>query len=60
MKPKHKPKFVALTNYDIALGEFNNKRELNNWLSSYGDSFRPVKKILSGKQIKQSIYLPLF
>ena len=60
MKTKQSPKFVILTTNDISIGEFKNKRELNCWLKVYKDDFRPVLKILSGAEIKNSTYHQYF
>ena len=60
MKPKHKPKFVVLTYYDIAIGEFKNKRDLDNFKKQYKSKISPIIKIISGPDIKNTIYLPLF
>jgi hypothetical protein len=59
MKPKHKPKFIALTTYNIAIGEFKNKRDLNNWIKRY-KGYPPIIKIITGTDIENLVYLPIF
>jgi len=59
MKAKYKPKFIVLTHHSISIGEFKNKRDLNNFTRQYRDTSRPIIKVLSGP-LKKEIYLPIF
>lgn len=60
MKPKHKPKYIVLTDFYISMGEFKTKRDLINWIKQYKDKNRPIRKILTGNVINTETYLPIF
>lgn len=60
MKPKKNPKFVALTYWGIAIGEFKTSNQLKTWLKNYDNKNAPIKRILSGKKVKEANYLPFF
>jgi hypothetical protein len=53
-----KIRYIVLTDYNISIAEFKTTTQLDNYIRQNGR--KNIRKILTGKAIKKSTYLPVF